>query len=318
MFGIIFESYLLFLKKNWDSILLVNLMICGMEVINIKHHYLKIVTVVNITIGLILLASLVFFARNIITVVQKKDMIPLSTAQVESRKHENRSIQEYEGIFQNNPFGILAGSLKHNSPGMDQTALSGIKLVGTISGSAKHGYAVFVGRDGKQSMFKTGESVFGAGELKTVEKYRVSIENGGKLIKIPMVDIMAPGEMEALKGAGASLGSVRSLGKGEYILDQRAVRFAVDNPTQIMTDAKLIPNMIRDKQEGFILREVRKNGIYDSLGMQNGDILLRINNFNISNPENTLQAVTALKGMDRVQLDIIRDGSRMTMNYQIR
>jgi general secretion pathway protein C len=251
-------------------------------------------------------------------VVQKKDMKPLSTAQVESKKHENKSIQEYEAIFQNNPFGIPAGSLKPNSSGMGQTTLSGIKLVGTISGSPKHGYAVFVGMDGKQSMFKTGESVFGAGELKTVEKYRVFIENNGKLIKIPMVDIMAPGEMESLKSVGAPSGSVRSLGKGEYIIDQRAVKFAIDNPTQIMTDAKLIPNMVRDKQGGFILREVRKNGIYDSLGMQNGDILLRINNFNISNPENTLQALTALKGMDRVQLDIIRDGSRMTMNYQIR
>jgi len=289
-----------------------------MEVVNIKYHYLKIVTVMNITLGLLLLACLVFFTRNIITAFQKKDMKPLSTAQVESKKHENKSIQEYEALFQNNPFGIPAGSLKPNSPGMGQTALSGIKLVGTISGSPKHGYAVFVGRDGKQSMFKTGESVFGAGELKTVEKYRVFIENSGKLIKIPMVDVMAPGEMESLKGAGAPSGSVRSLGKGEYIIDQRAVKFAIDNPTQIMTDAKLIPNMVRDKQEGFILREVRKNGIYDSLGMQNGDILLRINNFNISNPENTLQALTALKGMDRVQLDIIRDGSRMTMNYQIR
>ncbi|MGO9138736.1 MAG: type II secretion system protein N [Syntrophales bacterium] len=289
-----------------------------MEVINIKHHYLKIVTVVNITIGLLLLASLVFFARNIISVVQKKDMKPLSTTKIESKKHENKSIQEYEAIFQNNPFGIPAGSLKHNSAGMDQTALSGIKLIGTISGSAKYGYAVFVGTDGKQSMFKTGESVFGAGELKTVEKYRAVIENNGKLIKIPMVDIMAPGEMEALKGAGALSGSVRSLGKGEYIIDQKAVQFAVDNPNQIMTDAKLIPNMIKEKQEGFILRQVRKNGIYDSLGMQNGDILLSINNFSISNPENALQAFTALKGMDKVQLEIIRDSNRMTMNYQIR
>jgi len=289
-----------------------------MEFTNIKYHYLKIVTVVNIILGLLLLASVIFLTRSVITTVQKKDMKHFSTTQVESKKHDAKSIQEYEAIFQNNPFGIPAGSLKSNSPGMGQTALSGIKLVGTISGSAKHGYAVFVGRDGKQSMFKTGESVFGAGELKIVEKYRVFIENNGKLIKIPMVDIMAPDEMEALKGAGAPLGSVRSLGKGEYIIDQRAVKFAVDNPTQIMTDAKLIPNMVRDKQEGFILREVRKNGIYDSLGMQNGDILLRINNFNISNPENTLQAVTALKGMDRVQLDIIRDGSKMTMNYQIR
>jgi len=293
-------------------------MICVMKIINIKHHYFKMVIAVNITIGLLLLASLVFFARDIITVVQKKNVKSFSNAPIESRKHENKSIQEYEAILQNNPFGIPAGSLKHNSPGMDQTALAGIKLIGTISGSAEHGYAVFVGKDGKQSMFKTGESVFGAGQLKRVEKYSAFIENSGKLIKITMVDIVAPGEMEALKGTAALSGSVRSLGNGEYIIDQRAIQFAVDNPAQIMTDAKLIPNMIRDKQEGFILREVKKNGIYDSLGMKNGDILLRINNFNISNPENTLQALAALKGMDRVQLDIMRDGNRMTMNYQIR
>jgi general secretion pathway protein C len=102
------------------------------------------------------------------------------------------------------------------------------------------------------------------------------------------------------------------------MIDQKAVQIALDNPTQIMMDAKMIPHMIQGKQEGFILREVRKNGLYDSLGMQNGDVLLRINSFNISNPENALQAFTALRGMDKVQLDIIRNNNRMTLNYQIR
>ena len=84
--------------------------------------------------------------------------------------------------------------------------------------------------------------------------------------------------------------------------NQKAVQFAVDNSNQIMKDAKLIPDMIKDKQEGFILRQVRKNGIYDSMGMQNGDIILSLNNFSISNPENALQFFTASKGMDKVQL----------------
>jgi general secretion pathway protein C len=121
--------------------------------------------------------------------------------------------------------------------------------------------------------------------------------------------------MESLKGG---TGPVRSVGKGEYIIDQKAIQYALDNPTQIMTDAKLVPNMAKDKQDGFVLREVRKGGIYDNLGMQNGDVLLRINSFSISNPENALQAFTALRGMEKIQLDIIRDKNRMVMNYQIR
>ena len=289
-----------------------------MEVINIKHHYLKIVTVVNITIGLLLLASLVFFARNIITLVQKKDMKPLSTAQIESRKHENKSIQEYEALLQNNPFGVSAGSVKQGHFQGDQAAFSDIKLVGTISGSDKNGYAVFIGGDGKQSMFKIGETVFGLGELERVEKNSVFIHKNGKLIKIGMPVQLTLSDMQASKGTTGIAGPVQSVGKGEYIIDQKAVLVALDNPAQIMTDAKLIPNMVKGKLDGFILQEIRKASLYDKLGMKNGDILLRINDSNISNPENALQTFMALKGMDKVQLDIIRNGNRVTLNYQIR
>lgn len=283
-----------------------------------RIDYTKLISGANIAIAFLLLLSLGFFASNVLSMVQKKGIKPVSSINIETKKQEKKSLQEYEAIFQNNPFSVPVGSLKQAVSGTEQKELSDIKLVGTISGSADYSYAIFVGKDGKQSMFKTGESVFGIGKLKSVEKYRAIIENNGKLIKIIMVDVLAPGEMEALKSGKAAPGPVQLVGKGEYMIDQKAVQLALDNPTQIMTDAKLIPNMMKDKQEGFILREVRKNGFYDNLGMQNGDILLRINSFNISNPENALQAFTALRGMDKVQLDIIRNNNRMTLNYQIR
>jgi general secretion pathway protein C len=289
-----------------------------MEVISIKRHYLKIVTVVNITIGLLLLASLVFFARNIITVVQKKDVTPLSTAPIESGKHENKSFQEYEALLQINPFGVSAGSLKQGPSHGDQAAFSDIRLVGTISGSDKNGYAVFIAGDGKQSMFKTGETVFGLGELKTVGKNSIFIHKNGKLMKISMADQLTLSDMQASKGTTGITGPVQSVGIGEYIVDQKATLVALDNPVQIMTDAKLIPNMVKGKLDGFILQGIRKDGLYDNLGMKNGDVLLRINDSNISNPENALQTFMALKGMDKVQLDIIRNGNRVTLNYQIR
>ncbi|TRZ54190.1 hypothetical protein D4S03_00495 [bacterium] len=206
---------------------------------------------------------------------------------------------------------------KDASAEADEALLSDLKLMGTITGPTRLGYAVFVGKDGKQSMFKTGESVFGEGELTAVEEYQVSIRRNGKLIKIPLVDMVARGEMDSLKGGVAS-GPVQSLGNGEYIIDQKAIQYALDNPAQIMMDAKFIPNMTKDKQEGFVLRKVRKGGIYDNLGMQNGDILLRINDYSISNPEKAFQAFMALRGMDKIQLDIIRDKNRIVMNYQIR
>ncbi|MFN3396727.1 MAG: hypothetical protein ACK4Z9_08060, partial [Thermodesulfovibrionales bacterium] len=111
---------------------------------------------------------------------------------------------------------------------------------------------------------------------------------------------------------------VRSSGNNTFIVNQEGILHALENPSQLMTDARLQPNYVNGRQEGFMLREVRNGGIYQSLGLQNGDVLLRINNYDITNPEIALQAFTALKGMDRVGLDIIRNGTRMTLNYQIR
>ena len=85
-----------------------------------------------------------------------------------------------------------------------------------------------------------------------------------------------------------------------------------------MTDARFIPNVVDGRQQGFILRELKPGGIYQSLGLQNEDILLRINEYDISTPDTALQAFIALRGLDRADLDIVRNGSKMTMTYQIR
>jgi len=289
-----------------------------MEPVNLKFDSLKIATAVTMVLGILTILSLGIFARIILTVVHKKDLKPVRSSPATTAVHEKESLQKYETLLQNNPFGIVAGSLNHLSAGPVQTAPSAIKLIGTISGRMKHGYAVFLGTDGRQSMIRTGETVPGVGELRTVEKNKVVIKRDGKLTKIRMVDVGVLNDQDIAKGAGAISGPVRLLGKGDFIIDQRAIQFAAENPVQIIMDAKLMPNMVGDRQEGFILREIKKQGIYDNLGFQNGDVLLQINGLNISNPENALQAFTALRGMDRVQLDIVRNNNRMTMNYQIR
>jgi len=167
-------------------------------------------------------------------------------------------------------------------------------------------------------VFKIGESVFGAGKLKRVEKDRAVINEAGREVKIPITDMLTIKEINPREAGAGGSDFAKNIGKGTFIVDQKKILNALENPTQLMTDARLQPNISDGKQEGFILREVRNGGIYQSLGLQNGDVLLRINDYNISNPENALQAFTALRGMDRVQVDLLRSGSRMTMTYQIR
>jgi general secretion pathway protein C len=54
------------------------------------------------------------------------------------------------------------------------------------------------------------------------------------------------------------------------------------------------------------------------LGIKNGDVLLKMNDFPIDSPEKAIQSFVSLKGQNKIRLDLIRDGQPTTVNYDIR
>ncbi|MCL5022311.1 MAG: hypothetical protein M1497_02900 [Nitrospirae bacterium] len=289
-----------------------------MDRVDVIYRHPKLLIMVNVSIVVLLMLFLLFFARDVLSSVLRKPARPAPVAQAEPRKAKG-GIQEYAGIFARNPFGFPAGRLKELSGSKEGgVSTSDLSLVGTIAGAPQYSYAIVADKSGKQEIFRMGESVFGSGKLKKVEKDRVIVSDGGREMSIPMAEMLTIKDVTP-HGAGAgSTDFAKRAGASTFIVDQQKVLDALEHPNQLMTDARLQPNISDGKQEGYILREVRNGGIYQSLGLQNGDVLLRINDYNISNPENALQAFTALRGMDRVQVDLVRGGSRMTMTYQIR
>ena len=289
-----------------------------MYITDLIYRRPKLPVIFNVLIAAALLILILIFIRGILTVTFRKAEKPAAPSQPVVQK-ARRGFQEYVGILKNNPFGFPGGPLKELSVSVGSgVSHTDIHLVGTVAGLPEHSYAIASDKSGRQEVFKVGESVFGAGKLKRVEKDRILIHNGGRELTIPMTDMLTIKEVNPQESGAAASDFAKSAGKGTFIVDQKKVLQALENPNQLMTDARLQPNVANGQQEGFILREVRNGGIYQSLGLQNGDVLLRINDYNISNPENALQAFTALRGMDRVQVDLLRGGSRMTMTYQIR
>ncbi len=285
----------------------------------LKSSYSRVLTVVNLCIGLLLLLLILVLGRDIFSTGYKKIEKAPPSRPLDQRIFKKKGIQDYAMILKNNPFGMPATPLTplSLSQGGAQSR-SDITLIGTVSGAQKESFAIFSYSSGRQEIYRVGETLPGIGRLSRVGEDKVSIEGGGRLFDIPLADIIKITEVRPAEGETRPSSFVRSIGEGSYIVDQKKVQQAIENPNQLMTDARLQPNIMNGKQEGFTLREVKGGGIYQSLGMQNGDVLLRINDYNISNPENALQAFTALRGMDRIQLDIMRNGAKMTLTYQIR
>lgn len=289
--------------------------------------YSRLLVIVNLTVGVLLLFAILFFLRDIITSVDKKDVKSTYSSHVEAQRQGRKSLQDYDIILRNQPFGSPAGQIQSLAPIVNNTPPpSDLKLIGTIVGSPAYSYAIFATKDGKQEVFKRDESVFGTGVLAKIELYKVFIRQNNQLTEIPMADVfminMADvfmiNDFPSTPDGPGSPQFVRMVGEGSYVIEQRALHQILDNSNRIMTDARLSPHMVGNKQEGFVLNQIKKNGLYDSLGLEAGDVLLGINNYNITNPVNVLQAFTALRGMDRIQLYIIRGGENIAMTYQIR
>ncbi len=271
---------------------------------------------INVIIGVLLLLATLLLARDLLS-------LTLSPKGLSARPEKKapsqplRQFLDYAGLMKNNPFGLPADQLKLlTAPQGSSISPSDLALIGTIAGRSDRSYAIFQDKSGKQDIFRIGDKVFGMGTLKEVGKDSVLIMANGRDIKIPFSDITDIKEVKAGGPAASAFG--KRTGESTYLLDQQRIQQALEKPDQLMTDARFIPNMIDGRQQGFVLRELKPGGIYASLGLQNGDVLLRINEFSISSPDTALQAITALRGIDRAQLDIIRNGAKTTMTYQIR
>ena len=274
----------------------------------------------NILLAVILILSVFLIVRDIISLSFERGRKPRLAAV--SPDHEQgrgaKQLADYRGILISNPFGFPGGELRALTSSSKADVQQGdLQLLGTVVGPAEMSYAVVRNNRNEAEIFRLGEPVFGSGELYRVKPDKVLIRRGGEIIEIQFQDVAIREMKEPGNSRISGASFAQRVGRGSYIVDQRKLQQAIENPAQIMTDARLRPNFADGREEGFSLSEVKPGGIYQSLGLRDGDVLLRINEYDISDPQKALQAFTALRGLDRVRVDLIRGGSRMTMTYQI-
>lgn len=245
--------------------------------------------------------------------------------------------EEYEPVVRNNAFGMPDEGLtllEGAGPSAPSAGASDIRLVGTVAGQNGFGYAFIEESGGKQDVFRTGDKLRGGSVLRAV--YKDSVKLGGRsgetIVKLVDPSSAAP-SAQGIKSSGfgrggdegggasgipADNGFVRKTDESTWQVEKDALENALENPKAIMTDARLVPHFNEGKQDGFLIKDLKPGGIYTELGIEKGDVLLRVNEYNISSMEEALQAFTVLKGMDSIQLDILREGERMTLTYKVR
>ncbi|MDD5106118.1 MAG: type II secretion system protein GspC [Desulfuromonadaceae bacterium] len=290
----------------------------------------RIVTIINILLGVIIIALLAAISTGYMATRLGKAFPPKgnSAAPMPNSSSRTEQLMFYAPILTNGLFGkATQGPLTAltTAPAAGQaapvTAPAELLLLGTAVGSFRETFAL-VRHKAKQEerVFRLGDMVFDAGRLVEVGREKAFIVVNDKKVELltPLSPPSSAPTEQAAPAAPQHGSPVSRTGAGSFVIDQRALNATLDNPAQAMTDARLLPSQKDGKVEGFRASEVKPTGLFAMIGIKNGDVLLRLNDFPMDSPDKALQSFIALKGQSQLKLDLIRDGQPQTFNYDIR
>jgi general secretion pathway protein C len=117
---------------------------------------------------------------------------------------------------------------------------------------------------------------------------------------------------EAIEGGG-----VTKVSETQYTVARAEVDGALSNLSQVATQARIVPSFKDGKPNGFKLFSIKPGSIYSKIGLQNGDVIQKINGYEMNSPDKALEIYQKLKDSTSVSIELQRRGQNMHFSYAI-
>jgi general secretion pathway protein C len=198
-------------------------------------------------------------------------------------------------------------------------------LIGTAVGQGGASYAIIEDAKTKeQLLYRVGDLLLDDAKIARISRNKVEILRGNEkeVLEVSLTqEETKPGTQPATSTPVAPKGtasSVRQVSRNRWVLDKREVESAVDNLPQLLTKARIIPNFSNGKPDGFRIFAIMEDSLYSKIGLQNGDILHRVNGIEVRDPQNFLKVFEQLKDETSITVDLVRNNQKETFGYEIR
>lgn len=220
-----------------------------------------------------------------------------------------RDMNEYFSILDRGLFG----EGKAPSTGLAVQSLS-YRLIGTVEGTNFSG-AVLEDASG-QTFYSINQKLPDGSMIVKVKRVSVTIKKpDGSTVDLQVIDDTKI--VNAVSG-GPNNAGVKKISDSKWLVDQREVASSAANMSQILTQARALPYLENGKTTGFRLSEIVPGSIYEKIGLQNGDVIQKVNSQDVDDPGKFFQLYQGLQNEQNISIDVLRGGQRQTLNYEIR
>ena len=182
--------------------------------------------------------------------------------------------------------------------------------------------------------FREKEEVEPGAILSSVERDKVWLTRGGEREMLELLPVGSKLRASIAPSPGAAPGApqaagtspsqapgdirVERLADNRYAIDEAGVAQLSGNFNQFMTQVRMVPYFEGNKTAGYRLAAIRPGSTFERLGFQSGDILQQVNEVDLSSPEKIAAIFQNLKDEKKVAVNILRQGQKNTLTYEIR
>jgi general secretion pathway protein C len=184
-----------------------------------------------------------------------------------------------------------------------------MELLGTTTGA--YPYAVILAPAAKgQDLYRLRDDVGGGWLIAEIDVNKIVLKRGEEKEVVEVKFFAAePPKPQAVGGADATRSEIR--------LDSRDVQASLSDLNKIMTQARVVPNMDGGKISGYTVFNIVPGSLYTKLGVQNNDVMERVNGVEIKSPDALYQLFQQIRNEKKIVLDLRRSGTRKSVNIEI-
>jgi general secretion pathway protein C len=126
-----------------------------------------------------------------------------------------------------------------------------------------------------------------------------------------------PGRPATTTSPAARMEGIRQVADDRYDIERSVIDSTLGDLSRIATQARIVPSFKNGVANGFKLFSIQPGSLYSSIGIENGDVIQRVNGYEINSPEKALELYQKLKESGHVTIELERGGRTIRKEYNI-
>jgi len=195
-----------------------------------------------------------------------------------------------------------------------------VKLWGTaVASDPARSFAVIEDLAGRrQALYRVGDPVLEVATLARVEWDRVILSRDGseEVLEIATARTQAKAAPAGSPPAGGE--RIRKTADNKFVIDRREVEKTVENLNEVFTQARAVPYFQDGKTVGFRVFAIKPGSVFEKIGLQNGDVIQRVNGVELTDPTKAISLFTELQNEGHIAVDLQRNKQTKSFSYEVR